>query len=73
MIVPIFNSTVDFLNSNNYNIAEEQLISSQGETIEHPLFGWTNRYGWTSMRKSDEDSFSICFINNTNKQIENKN
>ena len=72
-VLAIFNSTVDFFISNNYSVSEEQLISSQDETVEHPLFGRTNRYGWTSMRKSDEYSFSIRSKNNTNKQIENKN
>jgi len=72
-ILAIFNSTLDFLNSNNYSVAEEKLISSQGENVKHPLFGRTSRYGWTSMRKSDEYSFSIRFKNNnSHKQIKIK-
>ena len=58
LILALFNSTVDFLNT-NYIVAEEKLISSIGDTVQHPLFGSTNRYGWTSMRKSDEYSFHI--------------
>ena len=58
----LFNSTVDFCCRSNYSVTKDKLISSIDDTVEHPLFGRTNRYVWTLMRKSDEYSFGIRFI-----------
>ena len=37
----------------------KKFISLKGCDVDHPLFGKINRYGWASMKKLDEYTFSI--------------
>ena len=48
-LLALFMHTVEDSHIDNYRITEEKLISLKGDHVDHPLFGKTKRYGWTSM------------------------
>lgn len=46
--------------SAKYSLTEEKMISKKGNnTVTHPIFGETKRYGWARTRKDFEYSFEI--------------
>ena len=50
---------IDEQSISTYSSGEETIIPLKGFDVDHPFFGKINRYGWTSMKKLDEYTFSI--------------
>ena len=48
----------------HFTVTDEMLLSYKGDnTVNHPLFGLTKRYGWAAMRNCAEYSFAITYHN----------
>ena len=60
-LLTLFMNNIDEKSVSQYSVGEEKIISLKGCNVDHPLFGNINRYGWASMKKSDEYTFSMGY------------